>query len=73
MVDVTGEVITTRTALAEATVRTREDVIAMILTFATCPRATLFPLHVLPASWALKRTRKSFPSTAAPGQDHGGL
>ena len=32
MVDVTEKSVTTRTALAEATVRTREDVIAMILT-----------------------------------------
>ena len=30
MVDVTEKAVTTRTALAEATVRTREDVIAMI-------------------------------------------
>ena len=50
MVDVTEKSVTTRTALAEATVRTREDVIAMIL-MPICPRATLFPLHVLPASW----------------------
>ena len=56
MVDVTEKSVTTRTALAEATVRTREDVIAMIFD-ADLPKG-----DALPASWALSAPRKSFPS-----------
>ena len=57
MVDVTEKSVTTRTALAEATVRTREDVIAMIfdadLPKGGAPRKS-FP-SATPCPWARSR------------------
>lgn len=59
MVDVTEKSVTTRTALAEATVRTREDVIAMIFD-ADLPKGDALPVARVAGIMVLSAPRKSF-------------
>ena len=61
MVDVTEKSVTTRTALAEATVRTREDVIAMIFD-ADLPKGDALPVARVAGIMGAKRTPEIIPS-----------
>ena len=60
MVDVTEKSVTTRTALAEATVRTREDVIAMIFD-ADLPKGDALPVARVAGIMGAKRTPEIIP------------
>lgn len=60
MVDVTEKSVTTRTALAEATVRTREDVISMIFD-ANLPKGDALPVARVAGIMGAKRTPEIIP------------